>query len=208
MAGVFHVMRDLVSIEGPQPEDIIPELPPVRPMVPCTHFDNEDDIERLANRMEERFQTELVGYGSILETCHTVFSELATNVANHAESAGGYVLAQQYNDGSGPKVEIAVADCGIGIQASLQRNRKYTEIPSDADAIELAIKEGVTSLEDHYRGYGLYHVTDNVKKNNDREMTIRSGHGTMKLQGDGAITKEDGSSLYSGTIVNVIIPCS
>ena len=207
-AGVFSVMRDLVWFGDPQPEDLIPAQTRLRPMVPCTHFDTEDEIELLANQMEELFHTELMGYGGILETCHTIFSELATNVLNHADSAGGYVLAQQYNYRDGPIVEIAVADCGIGIHASLQKNRNHEQIVSDADAIELAVKEGVSSLDDRWRGYGLYYVTDGVKQNNNREMTIRSRHGTMTLQGNGKISKrEDDSPIYSGTIVNVSIPC-
>ena len=145
LSGVFGVMRDLVKFGDPQPEDVIPERPPVRPMVPCSRFDSEHDIDQLANQMEECFWTEPV-YGSIFETCHTAFSELATNVVSHAESEGGYVLAQQYNYRSGPKVEIAVADCGMGIQASLQKNQKHTSVLSDADAIELAIKAGSVIL--------------------------------------------------------------
>ena len=207
MAGVFDVMRRLISFSNFQPEDVIPKRPPERPMVPCRFFDCESEIEEIANQMEEDFETVLPGRGSILGTCYTAFSELATNVVNHAESGGGYVIAQQYNYKSGPMVEIAVADCGIGIQASLQKNQKYTHILSDEDAIELAIKEGVSSLEDGYRGYGLYHVTDEVKRNDNRQMTIRSGYGTMVLQGNGNIVKRKNSPIYSGTILNVTIPC-
>ena len=209
LTAVFDVMRSSVSFRDPQPEDIIPEpLPQLRPMVTCTRFSNESNIDDLADQMEECFRTELAGYGSLVGTCHGIFSELATNVVNHAESAGGYVLAQQYNYQSGPMVEIAVADCGIGIRASLRKNHKNTLMPSDAEAIELAIQEGVSSLEDNSRGYGLHHVTDDVQKNNDREMVIRSGHGTMNLQGDGTIAKANRSPIYSGTIVNIVVPCS
>ena len=206
LSGVFDVMRDFISINDPQPEDMIPERPSERPMVSCSRFDTEHNVDQLANQMEECFETKPV-YGSILATCHTAFSELASNVVSHAESNGGYVLAQQYNYRSGSKVEIAVADCGIGIQASLQKNHKHTPMLLDVDAIEKAIEEGVSSLEDNSRGYGLYHVTDDVKKNNDREMTIRSGYGTMRLQGSGDIRKTNDLFIYSGTIVSVIIPC-
>lgn len=207
MAGVFDAMRRLISFTNVQPEDVIPKRSPGRPMVPCKYFESEGDVEQLANQMEENFQSIMPGNGSLLETCHTAFSELATNVVNHAESEGGYVLAQQYHYQSGRIVEIAVADCGIGIQESLQKNRKYTNILSDEDAIELAIKEGVSSLEDGYRGYGLYHVTYDVRRSNDRRLTIRSGYGTMVLQGNGSITKRRNSTNYPGTILNVTIPC-
>ena len=209
LAGVFDAMRDLGSFNDPQPEDVIPKQVPLRPMVPCTRFSDEREIDDLADQMEERFTTSLTGYGSLLATCHTAFSELATNVVNHADSAGGYVLAQQYEYRSGPMVEIAVADCGIGIQKSLQKNHKYTGmLPSDTDAIELSIGEGVSSLVDNSRGYGLHHVAAEVKRENARTITIRSGLGTLELHGDGTIKKTVDQTFYPGTIVSFIIPCS
>ena len=207
LSGAFDVMRRLISFDSLQPEDVRPKPPTLGLIVPCEYFGSEDDIEQLANQMEEDFQTVLARHGSLIETCHTAFSEIATNVIYHAETGGGYVLAQQCNYRNGPMVEIAVADCGIGIQASLQKNHKYAHILSDADAIELATKEGISSLEDRYRGYGLYHVTYDVKSNNAREITIRSGHGTITLKGNGNITKRDNLPFYSGTILNVTIPC-
>ena len=207
LAGVFDAMREHVIFEGRQPEEIIPKIQPVRPMVPCTHFTNESDIDNLAERMEAQFLTELAGYASLLQTCHEIFSELAANVVYHAESDGGYVLAQQYNYSSGPVVEIAVADCGIGIRASLQKNPSHSMISSDLQAIERSLLEGVSSLKDSHRGYGLHHVTDDVKHNKNREMTIRSGQGILNIRGDGKVTKDYDSPTYSGTIVSVVIPC-
>ena len=207
LAGVFDAMREHVDFEGIQPEEMIAKMQQVRPMVSCTHFVKEYDIDQLANQMEAEFQTELVGYASLLQTCHKAFSELATNVVYHAESDGGYVLAQQYNYSSGPVVEIAVADCGIGIRASLQKNPGHSMISSDLQAIERSLLEGVSSLEDPHRGYGLHHVTDDVKHNKNREMTIRSGQGIVNIRGDGEITQDYDSPTYSGTIVSVIIPC-
>ena len=207
MAGVFDVMRRLISFDSVQPEALISKKPPERPMVPCRYFASESDIDEIADRMEEDFKSVLPKSGSILGACHTAFSELATNVIYHAESQGGYVLAQQYNFSSGAMVEIAVADCGIGIQESLRKNQKYTDIPSDEDAIELAIREGVTSLDDRYRGYGLAHVTYDVRVGDGRQIAIRSGYGTMILQGNGEIEKRRNSPRYSGTILNVSIPC-
>ena len=207
LAGVFDVMREHVIFEGTQPEEMIAKMQQVRPMVSCTRFVKEFDIDQLANQMEDKFQTALVGYASLLPTCHKVFSELATNVVYHAESDGGYVLAQQYNYSSGPVVEIAVADCGIGIRASLQKNPGHSMISSDLQAIERSLLEGVSSLEDPHRGYGLHDVTGDVKHNNNREMTIRSGQGILNIRGDGKVTRDYDSPIYSGTIVNVIIPC-
>ena len=207
LAGVFAAMREHGVFEGMQPEDLIPEIQPAKPMVTCTRFANEFDIDNLAAQMEDRFQTELVGFASLLQPCHEIFSELASNVVYHADSNGGYVLAQQYDYSSGPVVEIAVADCGIGIRASLQKNPKHRAISSDVQAIERSLREGVSSLPDHHRGYGLHHVTGDVRQNKDREMTIRSGQGILTLRGDGKITRDYDSPIYYGTIVSVSIPC-
>ncbi len=207
LSEAFEAMRRLIRFDGIQPEDVISESEPERPMVPCRYFETESEIEQIANQMEEDFESVLPGRGSILGTCHTAFSELATNVIYHAESKGGYVLAQKYEFASGSRVEIAVADCGIGIRASLQKNQKYTHIASDTDAIELAIGEGVSSLEDRYRGYGLYHVTDDVRMSSNRRLTIRSGSGTIVLYSNGNVEKRESSPSYSGTILNVSIPC-
>ena len=81
-------------------------------------------------------------------------------------------------------------------------------MPSDEEAIELSIEEGVSSIGDSLRGYGLYHVTDDVKQHRSREITIRSGFGTLTLQGDGSVTKRTDLMDYPGTIVSVVIPCS
>ncbi len=112
-----------------------------------------------------------------------------------------------YPNSSGPVVEIAVADCGIGIRSSLQKNPSHGMISSDIQAIEMSLREGVSSLRNPHRGYGLHHVTGDVKHNKNREMTVRSGQGILNIRGDGKVTKDYDSPTYSGTIVSVVIPC-
>ena len=64
--GVFDAMREYVSFQGLQPEDVIPQQVPERPMVPCKHFLSESDVEQLARQMEDLFRTEFLGYASLL----------------------------------------------------------------------------------------------------------------------------------------------
>lgn len=205
--GAFDVLREFGTFSDPQPEDIIADKLPVRPMLPCAHFHNDADVDRLAGEMQDRFSKELTGLSGLLQPCHEIFSELAGNVVAHAESDGGYVLAQEYHFSSGRVVEIAVADCGIGIRQSLRKNPSLEDFDSDCDAMEAALKEGVTSFQDKYRGYGLAFVADNVNKVKNRRMTMRSGNGILSLRGDGAIVHQLRSTSFSGTIVNVRVPC-
>ena len=71
----------------------------------------------------------------------------------------------------------------------------------------MSLREGVSSLRNPHRGYGLHHVTGDVKwgvrpsmgsvgdcydnalceHNKNREMTIRSGQGILNIRGDGKV---------------------
>ncbi len=206
-AGVYEVMKEQGWVREDQDDWQEIVGPGVRLMVPCTRFRDESDVERLAAQMETLFHTEFRGYGSLLGALETIFGELATNVVYHADSEGGYVLAQQYNYQTGPIVEVAVADCGIGIRESLRKNPDNLSVGSDADFIESATREGVSSIRDSYRGYGFHHVTFDLQKDERREMTIRSGTGRITIQGNGTVRKADGGMRYSGTIVSVTVPC-
>ena len=203
---VFNEMRLFGSFQGAQPEEVLPEYIPERPMVPCARFSDESDIDSLVAQMDERFGTEFIGYGGLAVTVGNIFSELAANVVHHADSNGGYVLAQERECPGGSLVEIAVPDCGIGIRASLHKNPQYYAIDSDIKAIVSALKEGVSGIQDVHRGYGLYHVTDDVRENASREMGIRSGTGALTLRGDGEIIEQDDKPGVDGTIVSVTIP--
>src|SRR4030042_1581111 len=74
----------------------------LKPVIPITRFSDANDIEIIANQMQEIFHTELMGLSTLLQPCHVVYSELAINAVEHANSNGGFVLAQQfeYHDGS------------------------------------------------------------------------------------------------------------
>jgi anti-sigma regulatory factor (Ser/Thr protein kinase) len=73
----------------------------------------------------------------------SVFAELAGNAAEHSRSQrGAFVAAQAYAQLG--TIEIAVADVGIGIRASLND----PTIEDDAHAIQAALQEGVTGRRD------------------------------------------------------------
>ena len=178
----------------------------VEPIVPCLHFRSEADIERLSGEMYLKFDSTLSGYSSLSDGCYEIFIESTLNVLHHAESNGGFVLAQKYTYDSGPAIEIAVADSGIGIRNSLNKNSELAGIDSDGSAIRKAMEEGVTSAGHSHRGYGLAHLTHNVQLEQSRRMVIRSGNGIITFSGDGEIREEDTAVEYRGTVVNVTIP--
>ncbi|MCP4607935.1 MAG: anti-sigma regulatory factor [Planctomycetes bacterium] len=129
--------------------------PRIRPVIPVTRFFSNTDVENIANQMELTFSSELLGLSTLLQPCHVIFSELADNVITHADSGGGFVLAQQYNYRSGAEIEVAVGDSGVSIPATIGEVETFE---SDQQSILAALKDGMTRTGDPHRGYGLGHV--------------------------------------------------
>ena len=207
LAGIMDALGEFCDFEGVETAAAaLPEYNPVEPLVSCFHFRNGPDIDRRSEEMELKFDSALSSYSSLLDECYEIFSELTTNALYHAESNGGFVLAQKYDYDSGPAIEIAVADSGIGIRNSLSKNSELAGIDRDSSAIRKALEEGVTSVGHSHRGYGLAHLTHNVQLEQSRRMVIRSGNGIITLSGDGEIKEENTAVEYPGTVINVTIP--
>ncbi len=179
----------------------------ILPVIPITRFLDSDDVEQVANLMQQKFHTELLGLSTLLQPCHIVFSELADNVLHHARSNGGFILAQQYNYRRGPMLEIAIGDCGVGIPASLQQKHDISQqFTNDREAILLALKDGISSLPDPSRGFGLGYVEGEVKSVADRILTVRSGKGYAIIRGGGYVFCGD-CKFWPGALFHVVIPC-
>jgi len=180
----------------------------LKPVIPITKFRNPQDIENIAHAMQEKFHSEFIGLTTLLQPCHVVFSELAINAMEHANSNGGFVLAQQYDYIQGSMIEIAVGDCGIGISKSLkQKPQNKKLITSDRQAITLVLSGGLSRINDPYRGYGLNHVKEELIHAPDRSLTIRSGNGYAIL-GTGDRPYSANCKYFPGTLAHAVIPCS
>ena len=204
---VFQAMRHYARFPDVQPEDIIPGQEDLIPMVPCTRFTSSFQVEQLSNEMFSIFTTQRLGPPILIHTYTAFLGEIADNVILHADSTGGYVLVQQYINEDGPVVDVSIADCGIGVRSSLEKNPDCPPIDTDMNAIELALREGVSSLQDPHRGFGLYDLTDNLQRHAGRQMTVRSGNGIIIVRGNGEVVRQHNPVHYPGTIFNVTIPC-
>ena len=70
----------------------------------------------------------------------------------------------------------------------------------------MALQEGVTSLNDSYRGYGLWHVGQGVVRGaRQRSIVLRSGSGLVRLRGDGRLRLAEYKP-FPGTLAHVMIP--
>ena len=205
-SGVRDALREFCNWPETTGEQAIPQSRPLNPIVRCCHFRDASDVERMLAEMEHSFRTALSGYASLLDNVGETFTELITNVIYHADSNGGFALAQYCEYATGPAIELAVADAGIGIRRSLAKAPAFADIDSDCSAIRLAMDEGVTSAGDKYRGFGLGYVAANTQLEPGRTLTIRSGSGIITLSGNGAIREETSPIAYPGTLIGVTIP--
>lgn len=177
-------------------EDVIKGTPPIVPgqegrTVKLTRVSRpeeiEPDAEKISRLLFPAFNRE--------ETRHTikyVIIELLRNVVQHSQDPLGGVIAGQYCDRgrhqSCPSIQVAVADAGIGIQASLLPKHPTLSEPEAAldralwPHISGAFEEGESgSLEN--AGMGLFFIAEMAKRLAGT-LVIASHGATLKLVGD------------------------
>jgi hypothetical protein len=179
----------------------------LKPVIPIKRFCNWEEIDDIAVAMQNTFHTKLRGLATLLQPCDVVFSELAINVVEHANSNGGFVLAQQYDYRDGSKLEIAVGDCGIGILGSLNQNKKIRgQFNSDRQAITRVLQGGFSRHNNRYRGYGLHNMKEELIGAPDRSLTLRSGTGYAIIHA-GRRPYSSQCAYFPGTLGHAVIPC-
>ncbi|AKG52982.1 permease-like protein [Dehalogenimonas sp. WBC-2] len=179
----------------------------MNPLIPIQKFKSFQDVEKIANKMQELFMSGAIGPSTLHQPCHIIFSELADNILYHANSGGGYVVAQKYHHQQGTIIEIAIGDIGIGIKRSLELSYNLTNGRlSDAEVLQLAMQNGTTSTGVPTRGYGLGHVEAEVRGGAERIMYMRSGRGcaTISTQGESQYVQ---CSKFPGTLTHIVMPC-
>jgi hypothetical protein len=165
-------------------------------------FAASDNLDELVDLLCARLEG--LAPGDVVAELAASFWELSDNTRFHAQTDGGVLAAQVYEQGRpNQRVDLALGDVGIGIRRSLQNNEH--ESVDDADAIELALEEGVSGTGDPSRGYGLPSVVRRVRELGG-QTTIRSGAGSRAIRPRSDATSRLGTSLR-GTVVGVSIPC-
>ena len=152
----------------------------VERVLPVTKFHSEGDVERIANNLE---LAPAIGPSNVQYEMSGIFYELALNAVQHSQSAvGEYAILQYATSSDGEFVyAVGIADCGMGIRASLRQNPNFADVRSDAHAISLATELHVTGTSDTRRGLGLDHVV-NVAKSFAGNIAIVSGCGYWNLE--------------------------
>lgn len=123
--------------------------------VPAIKFTDGAEQHRAVTRILDGILTALSEFDrDELRAIEWSINETTDNVINHANAAtGGYVQVTNYA-GKAKRIELAVADAGIGIPGSLRSS--HPEMLTDTEALDKAIREGVTRDRRIGQGNGLY----------------------------------------------------
>lgn len=130
---------------------------------------------------------------SVLQALSYCFYEVLDNVLTHSDKICGTVILRYLPNDN--RIQVLVADDGIGIQKSLMRNPAYNGI-SEKDAVLSCIKDRVTDGKG--MGFGLY-STARLVENAGVILEIVSGGSKMTY--DGINTMTDTCDYWQGTIV-------
>ena len=124
-------------------------------------------------------------------------NEITDNVINHSQSPIGGIV-QVTNHRQRERIELVVADAGIGIPASLRPT--HPEIRTDPEALHSAIQEGVTRDKAIGQGNGLYGSWSICQKT-EGEFNIYSGYASLISPRLGEVSSLKNPKPYKGTIV-------
>lgn len=174
--------------------------------MPLTVFQSEDHVDQLANDALDVLSERGFASPNLNPVVAEIFAELAMNAVQHSESdIGGFGLIQFFEFEHGRRFVCVVADGGIGIRQSLEKNPDLRDrVPYDWVAIELALRERVSGSGDPLRGIGLFGVAEEMRVAG-RQLIIHSGIGSLNTTEE-IETESRRTTLFPGTLAYASIP--
>lgn len=128
-----------------------------------------------------------------LSSVNVCLVEAFYNVFDHAQANGIAFSLLSYDEKLG-ELRGAICDFGRGITHTIKK--RYLNVKTDVDAIELSIKTGVTAQStDRNKGFGMGNIVENVDT-----VRIMSGNGII-LKKDQAIKKYETTFSFPGTLI-------
>lgn len=115
------------------------------------------------------------------------FGEFRSNVFEHANVKGAALAVFHANRS---EFEIAVADQGQGVLASIRKNQNYKTLTDAGHALKLAVTDGVSRYDDPQRGHGFTHLFKGLA-NRFNHIRLRSDdHALEVFRGNEATPRE------------------
>lgn len=174
--------------------------------VPATQFYTFEEQNSAVNSILDIMLNSLSGFSrEDFTAIEWSINEITDNVINHSKSdIGGFVQLSTFQRNR-KRIEYVVCDAGLGIPNTLRP--AHPEITSDGEALDFAIREGVTKNPDSNQGNGLFGAFQ-VSRVSEGYIEIHSGHGYLfynKKQGLHIRTEQ---IPFSGTLIVACIDYS
>ena len=123
--------------------------------VPATQFTNAEEQQRAVNRIVNAILGAIPNLErKELAALEWSVNEISDNVLNHSRSGIGGLVQVSTFQRARKRIEYIVVDAGVGIPVTLRET--HPEMTSDADALDRAIREGVTRDKAVGQGNGLF----------------------------------------------------
>ncbi len=167
--------------------------------VPATQFRNAHEQQQAVNRIVNAILGAIPNLErKELAALEWSVNEITDNVLNHAQSGIGGLVQVSTFQRARKRVEYIVADAGVGIPATLREARP--DLSSDAEALQHAIREGVTRDKAIGQGNGLF-GSYQICSHSKGFFQVESGYGKL------VFTERDGLHVstekvpFEGTLV-------
>ena len=138
-------------------------------------FEDDTKLNELVNCAVEICLQQLVFAKGVPQAFEWVINELAGNVLVHAGSSPGWIQVTTFKDSH--RLAFVVCDSGLGIPETLSKTYDFR---NDIDALELAIKKGVTSKPDFGQGNGLAGAIA-IAQTSQGLLALTSGRGRLRV---------------------------
>jgi len=167
--------------------------------VPVTHFSSASDQHKAVNAIMDAMLKSLTDFSrGDLAAIEWSVNEITDNVINHSNSQTGGLVQLTTFKREQHRVEYAVCDAGIGIPNSLRQS--HPEITSDSDALDKAIREGVTRDKTIGMGNGLFGSFE-ICRVSEGYFEVHSGYARLSQNKRKGLNIRLERVPYSGTLV-------
>lgn len=167
--------------------------------VPATLYNSDEEQNKAVNRIVNAILGAIPEIGrKDFAALEWSINELTDNVLVHSQSpVGGFVQVSTFQRNR-KRVAFIVADAGIGIPRSLREG--HHDISSDVEALDLAIREGVTRDKSVGQGNGLF-GSYQICSHSKGFFQLESGYGRLRFDDRTGLHISTERVPYDGTLV-------
>ena len=174
--------------------------------VPATQFFTYEEQNSSINDILDIILSALSGFSrEDFAAIEWAINEIADNAITHSNSeVGGFMQLSTFQRNR-KRVEYVICDAGIGIPATLRP--VHTMITSDSEALDYAIREGVTRDKETNQGNGLFGAFE-ISRVSQGYIEIHSGYGNLYYNHKQGMHIRTEQIPYPGTLVVACIDYS